>query len=170
MGLALALSALACPRQSEETPGDPENDEPPARDTAENGASPDPGEDAPHAESEEGQPMNERFDLYVRRLEYVGFELAATEPEHDPESLGASEAVAFEVEEKGIHLELLLFDHHSKHKDAIEAVKRSGWGGEAYWKPAASGAVLLLARGPDSGTRADRSNVNRLVQAFAGEE
>ena len=114
--------------------------------------------------------MNETLELYVRRLESAGFELTPIAPEHDPESLGAKESVAFEIGEKGIYLELLLFEHQSEHSEAIAAVERSGWGGEGYWSPASSGAVLLLARGPDQGTRTDRSRVNRLLSAFAGEE
>ena len=172
LGVVFGLVALACPGESAERPGGQasgDNDEP-ATESEEKGASPAPDDDARRAASEDGEPLNETLELYVERLESVGLELAPTAPEHDPESLGAYESVAFEIEEKGIYLELLLFEHQSEHSEAIAAVNRSGWGGEGYLSPASSGAVLLLARGPEQKTRADRSRVNRLLAAFAGEE
>ena len=171
LGVVFGLVALACPGESEERPrGQASGDNAqPATESEGKGASPAPDDDAPRAASD-GEPMNETLELYVRRLESVGFELAPTAPEHDPESLGAYESVAFEIEEEGIYLELLLFEHQSEHSKAIAAVNRSGWGGEGYLSPASSGAVLLLARGPDQGTHADRARVNRLLSAFAGEE
>jgi hypothetical protein len=127
-------------------------------------------EDTTVASDEESTTLNDQLGLYIKRLESVGLPLQPIEPEHEPGDLGATTNRAFEVEGRGIYLELLEFEDRDPLRAALQNLRATDWAGDRYWLGGSSGTVLLLARSSEADTREDRFTVQKLASAFAGEE
>ncbi len=127
-------------------------------------------EESEIASDEETMEMNDQLELYIKRLESVGLPLRPIKPEHEPGELGATTNRAFEVEGRGIYLELLQFDDRDALRAALKYLRKTDWAGDRYWLGGSSGTMLLLARSSEANTREDRFTVQKLSSAFAGEE